>query len=654
MIRFWQVNAGRCFNICLACGFLLLSLVINVYGQESDLFRVYKSKFPDAPAAFVERSEQLNILIKVDSLQIYSDVLEDILHLKPQTDVYSSGKVYGSHFSQVRDLKAKTLVWDRNKFKEMHVTDFKKNNDRDAGIFYDDSYNYSFSFPSVAQGNRTHLQYKLDLRDARFMPGYVFSSYIPQGKTTYTIKKAKGVDLVYEVINDPKGLLKFRKYEKGDFEFLEWTSVDQPARKKEEDSPSVRYFAPHVVCYVKSFESKNRKVNVLSGLDDLYAWYHTFVKGLNKETSPELLSIVKKIKGTCSSDIEVVKGVFYWVQENIQYVAFEQGMRGLIPHSGSYVCEKRYGDCKDMANLIVNMLSLAGIKGHHAWIGTRDLPYLYSRIPTPLVDNHMIAVYVGDDNRYYYLDATSDHTPFGLPSSMIQGKETLIGIDDNKYEVKTIPETSKERNVMVDSVAIQLDGEQIVGKGMTSLGGYPKVFGSYALDRAGNDEIKRSVTRLIGKGSNKFYLDDYSLAGVSNRDVRTTIDYSFRIGDYFQKIGDELYVNLNLNKDHYNDFINVAARISPKERDYKYEKIDYCELTIPDGYMLEYLPPNARVDGDLIGFETEYRSENGKVQFRKKFYVNYLLMQPHQFERWNDAVKPLSEAYKESIILKKK
>jgi hypothetical protein len=112
-------------------------------------------------------------------------------------------------------------------------------------------------------------------------------------------------------------------------------------------------------------------------------------------------------------------------------------------------------------------------------------------------------------------------------------------------------------------------------------------------------------------------------------------------------------VNLNLNKDHYNDFIN-AARTSPKERDYKYQKIDYCELTIPEGYTLEYLPPNSRVDGDLMGFETEYLAQNGKVQFKKKFYVNYLLMQPDQFERWNDAIRPLSEAYKESIILRKK
>lgn len=632
----------------------LVSFVSIVHAQESELLKRYKEKFPDAPAVFVERSEILSILIKNDSLEIFSDVLEDMLHLKAQTDVYSSGRVYGSHFSQVKDLKAKTLIWDKNKFKEMHVTDFKKNNDRDDGIFYDDSYNYSFNFPSVSLGNRTHLQYRTVIKDARFMPGYIFTSYIPQGKTSYTIKTTKQVELVYEIVNDPKGVINFKKYEKGGFVFYEWNSTDLSARKNEDESPSARYFTPHLICYVKSYESKKGKINVLASLDDLYAWYNTFVRDLNKESSPELIEIVNKIKATSKTEIDIVKNVFYWVQENIQYVAFEQGMRGLIPHHGSYVCEKRYGDCKDMANLIVNMLKLANVKAYHTWIGTRDLPYKYSKVPTPLVDNHMIATYIGPDKQYYFLDATSDHTPFGLPSSMIQGKEALIGLDPTHYEVKSIPEIAKERNVMIDSVSIRLDGNQIVGSGISSLGGYPKVFGGYALDRSEKDDIKRYVTRLIGKGSNKFYLDNYVLSDVHDRDKRTVIDYTFRIGDYFQKIGDELYVNLNLNKEHYNDFINLALRETPKERDYKYEKVEYCELTIPEGYAVEYLPPNAKAEGELLGFETEYTSTNGKIVFRKKFYVNYLLMQPNQFEHWNASVKPLSEAYKESIILKKK
>jgi transglutaminase-like putative cysteine protease len=634
--------------------FIFLGSLQAAFAQESDLLKLYKQKFPDAPAAFVERSEQLSILVKDDSLEIFGDVVEDMLHLKPQTDAYSSGRVYGSHFSQVKDLKAKTLIWEKNKFKEMHVTNFKKNHDQSDGIFYDDSYHYAFNFPSVSLGNRTYLQYRTRYKDPRFMPGFIFTSYIPQGKTSCIIKTSKQVELVYEVVNDPKGLIQFKKYEKGGFLFYEWTTTDVAARKAEDDSPSVRYYTPHLICYVKSYVSKKGKVNVLSSLDDLYAWYHTFVTDLNKETSTELQGIVNKIKAESKSEIDVVRNVFYWVQENIQYVAFEQGMRGLIPHHGSYVCEKRYGDCKDMANLIVNMLHLANIKAYHTWIGTRDLPYKYSKVPTPLVDNHMIATYVSSDKQYYFLDATSDHTPFGLPSSMIQGKEALIGLDASHYEVKTIPEIAKEKNIMVDSVSIRLDGNQIVGSGMSSLDGYPKVFGGYALDRSQSDDIKKYVTRLIGKGSNKFYLDNYVLSDVNDRDKRTKIDYSFRIGDYFQTIGDELYVNLNLNKEHYNDFINLASREAPKERDYKYEKVEYCELIIPEGYSVEYLPPNAKAEGELVGFETEYSSANGKIVFRKKLYVNYLLMQPNQFEHWNASIKPLSEAYKESIILKKK
>ncbi|MBA4053963.1 MAG: hypothetical protein C0490_04555 [Marivirga sp.] len=621
--------------------------------QSSDVYKTFKNRFPEDPAVFVERSEILSIILKNDSLEIFADVTEDILHLKEQADAFSAGRVYGSHFNQVKDIKAKTLIWDKSRFKEMNVSGFKKNSDRDAGIFYDDSYYYSFNYPSVAMGNRTQLQYQSRVKDAKFIPGYFFSSYLPQGKTSYTIKTSKQVDLVYNVINDSQNIIKFRKFEKAGFLYYEWTATDVAPRKGEEASPSIQYFAPHVICYVKSYEGKSGKVNVLSKLDDLYKWYYDFVENLNTESSPELVSVVEKIKTQSKSESEVVKNVFYWVQDNIQYIAFEEGMRGLIPHHGSYVYEKRYGDCKDMANLIVNMLKLANVKAYHTWIGTRDIPYKYTEVPTPLVDNHMIATYISPDNQYYFLDATSDHTAFGLPSSMIQGKEALIGIDKNKYEVRVVPEVTKGKNVMVDSIFIKLDGNQIVGRGATTLQGYAKVFGSYELDRSEKDDIKKYVTKLIGKGSNKFYLDDYRLLNQNERDLPTNINYTFRIGDYFQKIGDELYINLNLNKDYYNASINLLLRKAPMERDYKYESHEFSELAIPTGYVVEYLPPNSKVDGEMIGIETNYKQVGDKIFYSKKLYVDYLLMMPGQFEKWNASIKKLSDVYKESIILKK-
>jgi transglutaminase-like putative cysteine protease len=641
-------------NKALVCSLVLaFNFLQHANAQNSDVFKSMKSKFPEDPAVFVERSEVLSILVKNDSLEILTDITEDKLHLKEQADMFASGRVYGSHFNQVKDIKAKTLVWDKSRFKEMAVADFKKNSDRDDGIFYDDSYYYSFKYPSVASGNRTQLQYTSVVKDARFIPGYIFTSYLPQAKTSYTVKTSRQVELVYDVINDPKHLIKFRKFEKGGFQYYEWTATDLAPTRGEDNSPSIRYFAPHIICYVKSYETKNGKVDVLSELGNLYRWYYNFVPEQGAEPSQELKTIVDAIAKKSNSEIETVRNVFYWVQDNIQYIAFEEGMRGLIPHTGSYVCEKRYGDCKDMANLIVTMLKIADIKAYHTWIGTRDLPYKYSEVPTPMVDNHMIATYIDNKQHYYFLDATSDHTAFGLPSSMIQGKEALIGFDKNKYEVRLVPEMSKEINAMNDSISIRLEGNQITGKGMMSISGYAKVFGGYELERSEKDDVKKYVTKLIGKGSNKFYLDGYNLANLENRDAATRIDYTFRIGDYFQTIGDELYINLHLKKDYYNAFID-KSRVAPMEISYKYVENDFCEFTIPDGYDVEYLPSNVKVNGDLIGMETAYKRDKNKIIFTKKFYIDRLLVMPGDFETWNTSIKELSEVYKESIILKKK
>lgn len=633
----------------------LLACATLATGQSKDVYEYYKGKFPDEAAVYVERSETMTILPEADSLRIYTDVTEDLLLLKGEADIFSGKRVYGSHFSQVNNLKAKTLVWDKNRYKEMNVSDFKKNSDRDAGIFYDDSYYYSFNFPSVSSRNRTLLEYRENLKDSRFMGGFIFASYMPQGKTSFTIKTTKDVELFTEVKNDPDKKIQFKKTEKGNNVTYEWSAQDLAKSRAEDESPSLRYYAPHVVCYVKSYQAKNGRVNVLRNLDDLYKWYSTFVAGLDQQQpSPELTDVVSKLKAISRTDLELVRNVFYWVQGNIQYIAFEQGMRGLIPHPGSYVCEKRYGDCKDMANLIVSMLQIANVKSYRTWIGTRDLPYKYTELPTPLVDNHMIATYIAADGQYYFLDATGDHTAFGLPSSMIQGKEALIGIDADHYEVKTVPILPKEKNRVTDSVSLRIDANQLVGDGASTLTGYPKIFAGYELDRAENDDIKRSVTRLIAKGSNKFFLDNYKVQFLENRDTPTRITYAFRIADYFQKIGDEIYINLNLTKTHYNDFINPETRKTPKENDYRRENDEVIEFTIPDGYTVEYLPANVKYDGKVMGYDISYAVTGNKVRFTRKFYIDYVMLWPDQFKNWNDAVKSVSEAYKESLILKKK
>lgn len=632
---------------------LFVFVALSASGQ-SDVWKALQQKFPGEPAVYVERSEVLNIVLEGDSIRAWGDLTQDMLHLKEQSGVYADKRIYGSSFTEIADIKAKTLVWDRSRYKEMNVTSFKKNDSRADGIFYDDSYYYTFNFPSVASQNRTLLQYRENIKDIRFISGYLMQSNLPHALSSYTIRASKGIDVSYKVLNDRDNKIKFQKSEKGGFVYYQWTAKDLPAIDFDSDSPSLTYFAPYIECHVKSYTTKKGTVRVLSDLSDLHNWYQSFIKDLEKTTSPALLSVVEEIKRKSPNELEIVKNVFYWVQENIKYIAFEQGMRGLIPHPASYVCEKRYGDCKDMANLIVSMLHLAGVtNAYPTWIGTRDLPYKYTEFPTPIVDNHMIATYVSPAGEYIFLDGTGNHTRVGLPSSMIQGKETFISVGKDKYEVKVVPEVSAVQNMVLDRTSLTLEGVKLVGNGIASYQGYAKVFSGYDLDRASNDEVKNAVVKFVTKGNNKFNLLKYEVSDLHNRDLPTTIKYDFSIPDYVHMVGNEIYLNLNLSKERANTLL-PPERKSPLEIEYKHTDEELIEFTIPEGLEVDYIPENISWKNDLFSFEIKYTKRDSVIEYQRSITVNSLMINLNQFDAWNEGNRRLAAAFKESIVLKKK
>jgi hypothetical protein len=633
---------------------LLLATIYLIELQGQDLESV-KTKFPHETAVYLENNSLVEIRVEGDSIRVQNTVDEQILHLKDQSEFYGNKKVYGSHFSEVSKIEAQTHIRENNKYRSEKVSNFKKNSNVGGSVFYDDSYFYAFDFPSVAANNKTQLHYEIQYKDCRLLPVHFFQGFVPSVNSTFTIKAPVDVEIFFKLLHDDQNSIQFKKTQKGKFFFYEWIGRDLGSMKFETGSPSYSYYSPQLVYFIKSYQGKTRRHDVLPDLKALHSWYQTFVSGLNQNPTEDLKEVVLKMKADNPSELELVKKVFYWAQDNIEYIAFEQGMRGFIPHDASYTFEKRYGDCKDMANLIVGMLHIAGVKSFHTWVGSRDLPYKYSEFSSPIVDNHMIATYIAAGGEYYFLDATSDYTPFGFPSSMIQGKEAFIAKSPDSFEIKNIPVIGKEKNVMTDSMSLSLIGNEIVGKGRTTLTGFPKSFGSAELDRAVSAEVRKQVTKIIGKGSNKFFLDNFRIADVHDQDKSVKIEYDFRISDYFQNVADELYLNLNLSKDYFNNFINASIRKTPLEIDYTYVKDEVIELEIPNGFEVEYIPENFSYSGKFLGCDFSYeKSANTKISFKRRFYIDSLLINPADFKAWNDDITSLSNSYKESIIFKRK
>ena len=636
-------------------GLLLLSFAARAQAPDSQLLAEMKKQYPGEKAVYLEMRQELTVEIRNDSVQVVARHHADMLHLDEQSAMYANDRVFSSHFSRLQKLEAHTMVPNGERFKTVKVTDFKDKFEMQSGVFFDDTRSVSFAFPAITPGARTITDYTVRHVDARFVLPFFVGSYVPVRHAELTITAPKGVVIGYKTFHAENTPITYTKEEKGGQILYRWTADNLPIPPRDANAPEASYYLPHIVFFVQEAAVNGHTRKLLSGVPELYTMYADFVRRIDRHPSPALQHRVDSLVTGATTEEEKVRRVYYWVQDNVKYIAFEQGLRGFIPHDAGLVYARRYGDCKDMANLTNEMLHLAGVKtAYLTWVGTRDLPYKYNELATPGVDNHMIATYEPTPGQYVFLDATSKHTPYGMPSAMIQGKEGLLGLDPKNSRVVAIPAMDKARSGTNDASVLTLDGTTLRGVGKLSLAGYSKVNQSYGLDGLDRTDEPKYIKALLERGNNKFFVDKYSIANLDARDQPLSISYDYRLQDYVQQVDDEVYINLSLERPYATDRIDSVTRKLPRYNEFAHTDHTRTELLVPAGYEVSYLPPTAQAQGDALGFKVSYERQGDKVIQDREVYVNYLLLQPRQFGRWNSVVSKLSTAYREVVILKKK
>ena len=633
---------------------VLLLISVNAFAQSNPLkeFEALRAKYPNEPAVFTQKKEHYDIKVVSDSLVIKVTHMEEMAMLSDNVAPFVKDQVYTSSFSRASNVEARTLVPEKRGFRSVYVGEYRNISDNDNSVFYDDSEFIAFTYPGVKKDTKTAMSYESEITDPHFIGSDYFASYAPIDLVEFSFTYDVGVKLQFKFFNiDESDVIKKEKTENGrtttTFQMKEVDKIEY-----EPKAPSYSYRAAHISTLIDSYPTASGEtVKILGGPDDLYNWYWTFIDGLKEYRSPQINEILSGILEEGDDELTKVKKIYYWVQDNIKYIAFEDGMRGFVPHNGDYVCTKRYGDCKDMASIIINMLSHAGIEAYYTWIGTRKLPYKYTELPTASVDNHMIATYI-KDGEYYFLDATGQYQPFGLPTSMIQGKQALIGIDKDRYEIKEVPVIAKEDNVMSDVYDFTIEEGNLKGSGQVSLSGYAKVFNSFKMINSTKAATDDYVNRLLNRGNNKFFIDNYDISGLDDLDEAIRVDYDFRVEDYYREINGSIYFNMNLDKAFSNAKIEEDRKYA-REEDYKYINRSVATLNIPEGYQVSRLPKDSQHDGKVFGYAMKYTQEEGKVILERQFYLDYLLMQPEDFSAWNEAIEKFTKDNKQIVILKK-
>ncbi len=133
-----------------------------------------------------------------------------------------------------------------------------------------------------------------------------------------------------------------------------------------------------------------------------------------------------------------------YVQNQLTYQAIEFGWRAVIPNDSLKTLSNRYGDCKDHAVLLYDLLNAAGIAANLVLVNSDN--DIASGLPNMGQFDHMI-VYLPEVNGGVFVDVTDKDMfyDFNSPPLGLQGYHALVMSKGNSRIVQ-IPESSSAQN----------------------------------------------------------------------------------------------------------------------------------------------------------------------------------------------------------------
>lgn len=565
---------------------------------------------------------------------------------------YSKDFIYYSSLDPIKKFEAYTKV--PNNKGDYKIIDVESVEDKDVlqnGVFYHDIKNKEFVYPSLNENSIGVLKYSKEITDPHIINTFYFDDTYDCKESKYSITTPISVKIEYSLFNVDTLNIKFVIDTIKDNITYTWTYKNPMKRNYHLKSPSKAYFSPHIIPRICSYKVHNKTITISESIDDLYKWYMTLISKIpNYINKPQIETKVNELVKDAKSDNEKIEIIYKWVQSNIKYIAFEDGMAGFIPRPAGKVFENKYGDCKDMANLLKTMLEIAAIPAYYTWIGTISKPYLYSKIPTTNADNHMICS-VKIDDKFFFLDPTSTFTEFPMVSKSIQGKEALVGLNEEDYLIVKIDEIDCNKNLRVDSLKLEINNNVLMGDVLVKMYGFER-----------EDFMQNELNYTIRNKTN--LIQDYLLLG-KNSSIFTNSNILYNNGSVEIKFDAEfkndvietenkLYLNLNLDNSKDNLKINeVENRDSPIFETYKYSYSYYCRLTVPEGYSIEFIPEDIFVNYELFNIKTKYSVFDNKVIFEKKINSNFLVLYEPYFMIYVDFLKNIYTINNQKIILKK-
>ncbi|RMB56515.1 DUF2569 family protein [Dokdonia sinensis] len=139
-----------------------------------------------------------------------------------------------------------------------------------------------------------------------------------------------------------------------------------------------------------------------------------------------------------SNKEELVNSLIDFVQDEVRYFGFENGLNSHLPESPLKVLEQRYGDCKGKSFLLSELLNLYGVEAHPMLVHSYNGGVIDDKLPNPNLFDHCVVSYKLEGTQYFVDPTMSNQGLINKKRNFPDYKKGLI-LKSGEKELVSIP-----------------------------------------------------------------------------------------------------------------------------------------------------------------------------------------------------------------------
>lgn len=412
--------------------------------------------------------------------------------------------------------------------------------------------------------------------------------------------------------------------------------------KNEKNSPHVQNMFHKVTIIPNEFEYD------IPGSYDTWQsfgnWKYQIKENLNELPESEKEKIDQLLVGVTDT-IEIIKTLYHYLQDHTRYIYVGLETGGMKPFSATYVAEKKYGDCKALANYFDAMLAYVGISSFYCAIfaGSKILPVNIS-FPSSQFNHIISCIPLQKDT--IWLDCTSK-LAFNYLGSFTQNRRAFI-IDNEGSRFSRTPKLNSRDVLETRKMDLYVDTLGYVNLNAEKTFNGPKYESLYYLNASYGEKDRDKQVRnyWIETG---FAIQNYTIHNAPRDSTYIGLRYEAKSGTPYEKFGNEMLIKiLPFNLVAYE---KPEIRKLPVQINYPIYKIDTLQYNLPKKLALKSMPENVEINSEYGKYSLKILTKGENVQVIKSVCIYNGFIPKNKYEAFYNFVHQVFSIEQTSFLI---